>query len=479
MKPRIALAGFHHETNTFAVEKATLADFIMADNWPGLTRGKDFFSVFRQGNIPSVGFLQEINGVELIPLTWANAQPCGKVTQEAYQTIVNYILSDLKNTGEIDALYLDLHGAMVCEHITDGEGELLKQIRALLGDILPIIVSHDLHANVSDTMFALSDFIVSYRTYPHIDMAETGARAATALLNILSHRRKPYKAIRRFDYLIPLTAQCTLIKPCAVIYQELARLEIKHQVILSFNPCFPLSDTDYAGPTVLAYGQDQSSTNLAADEFTQFIDRQRTQFKLQLYNEQQAINFFVAHHHANETMVFADTQDNPGCGGVSNTMGIFHALVRNQIHNAVIAVVWDPKVAVYAHQHAIGDKIKITLGDEFTGEFIIKNLTNGQFIGSGDFYKDFHIDLGNMALLEYQGLILIVSSKKMQAADQAIFHHMGIEPKDYDLLVLKSSVHFRADFTQMASHILVVESPGENIADLNHLTYQHCHKTIL
>ena len=123
----------------------------------------------------------------------------------------------------------------------------------------------------------------------------------------------------------------------------------------------------------------------------------------------------------------------------------------------------------------MGQTIKLTVGNKFTGNFLIEKLANGKFIGTGDFYKHCHIDLGDMTLLDYHGIKLILSSHKMQAADQSIFRHMGLEVKSFALLVLKSSVHFRADFSDLASKILIVKSPGENIADLNRLEFKFCH----
>ncbi len=471
---RIGLAGLHHETNTFSPELATFDIFLEPDNWPGLTRGLDYFTTFKQGNIPTVGFLQNITDVELLPLTWANAEPSGKVTQAAYETIVDYILIDLKKALPLDALYLDLHGAMVCQHLDDGEGELLKRIRKIVGNELPIIITHDLHANVSDTTFALSDCIISYRTYPHVDMAETGKRAAKQLKKQLINNKKPFKAIRRLPFLIPMTTQCSLISPNKDIYAYLECLEQETRTLFSFNPGFPLADTDYTSPTILAYGESADQVEQELTQLYHFIMQQKSKFCLKLYSEQQAIDYFKQQHQTKHTFIFADTQDNPGCGGLSNTMGIFHSLIENNITNTAVAIICDPNAAEIAHDHAIGDLIELEIGNKFKGQFSIKNLSNGKFIGTGDFYKDLSINLGKMALLEHNGIYLIISTRKMQAADQAIFYHMGLKPTDFDLLVLKSSVHFRADFENIAENIIVVKSPGENIADLTELDYQHC-----
>lgn len=470
---RIGLAGFLHETNTFSSQPTTLQDFINADGLPALTRGKDFFNTFIDNNIPTSGFLASTEHESCVPILWANACPAGKVTQQAFETICDKIIDGIKNSGQLDGLYLDLHGAMVCEHVDDGEGELLKRIRHITGPDFPIVASHDLHANVSDATFALTNVIVSYCTYPHIDMVENGVRAAQALQAMVYDDRRFHKAMHRFGFLIPLTTQCSLIAPAKQIYQTLTELEKQYSVLLSFNTCFPASDTSYTGPTVLAYGENKKNVHDALNALVAFIEKHKHQFHSSLYSEQAAVDYYLQKK-SNQPMIFADTQDNPGCGGISNTMGIFNVLVKNKITNAAVAIVADAKAIKILQRYQVGDEVELALGDHFHGKFILEKLTDGKFIGTGPFYLGCHIDLGGMALLNHNGIRVLVSSRALQAADQAAFVHLGLNPSDFSLLVLKSSVHFRADFTDLASEIIIVESPGENTADLNSLTFIHC-----
>ncbi len=177
---RIAIGGFQHETNTFAPSLATLAEFETADEWPELTTGPGLPDRVRGMNLPIAGFIEEAehSGHRLLPTTWGSASPSSYVTEHAYEHIAGLILDGLRAARPFDAVYLCLHGAMVAEHLEDGEGELLRRVRILVGADIPVVASLDFHSNTTPEMIEYADALVGYRTYPHIDMADTGRPGA-------------------------------------------------------------------------------------------------------------------------------------------------------------------------------------------------------------------------------------------------------------------------------------------------------------
>jgi microcystin degradation protein MlrC len=195
---RIAVGGFQHETNTFSEHLATLAHFEAPDAWPGLTRGPALFEAVAGINLPAAGFVAEARGLrhDLVALTWCSAQPSGRVTRQAFEHVTELLLEDLRAAGGVDAVYLDLHGAMVAEHVDDADGEVLRRVRELVGPDVPVVSSLDYHANVSRQMVEAASALVAYKTYPHVDMAECGARAARCLHDLLG---KPRPACRVAD----------------------------------------------------------------------------------------------------------------------------------------------------------------------------------------------------------------------------------------------------------------------------------------
>ena len=207
---RIAIGGFQHETNTFAPSQAHYEHFARGGGWPGLCRGGEILETMVACNLPIAGFIEQLKGSahQLVPTAWAAAEPSAHVTRDAYERIAAMIVDGIREARP-DAVYLDLHGAMVAEHRDDGEGELLERVRAVVGPDTPIYASLDRHANVTRRMLACADLMVAYRTYPHIDMAETGARTAFALAQRLSGMARPHCAARRLPFLIPLACQST------------------------------------------------------------------------------------------------------------------------------------------------------------------------------------------------------------------------------------------------------------------------------
>jgi len=204
---RIAFGGFRHETNTFAPVKADLEDYQIGGSYPPLTRGPALFDAIADMNISVSGYVDEARaqGHELVPLTWCAAVPSAHTTERAFETVSAWLLEDIAAAGKLDAIYLDLHGAMVAEHTEDGEGELLRRVRGLVGPDMPIVLALDYHSNTTAAMIELSTGMAAYRTYPHVDRAETGRRAARHVRPPRLHQRPRRRSQRRRGpYLAPV-----------------------------------------------------------------------------------------------------------------------------------------------------------------------------------------------------------------------------------------------------------------------------------
>ena len=319
--PRIAVGGFQHETNTFAPTPADYAAFESGGGWPGMCFGEALPPTLSGANIPAGGAFEAFHaaGHSTVGLAWAAASPSDRVTREAYERIAGEIITRLQKALPVDGVYLDLHGAMVAEHVDDGEGELLARVRRVVGDKVPVVVSLDLHANVTRQMFAQADGMVIYRTYPHVDMAETGARAAQLLMQMLATGRRPAKRFHTFDYLTGIPSQCTFIEPCQSIYALLDALEKKHGVSLSFAPGFPMADFAECGMSIAGFGADERALDQAMAALRARIEDAEKEFALELFSPGDAIRRAMQTGAIGLPTVLADTQDNPGAGGNGDT----------------------------------------------------------------------------------------------------------------------------------------------------------------
>ena len=481
---RIAFGGFRHETNTFAPVKADLEDYQIGGSYPPLTRGPALFDAIADMNISVSGYVDEARaqGHELVPLTWCAAVPSAHTTERAFETVSAWLLEDIAAAGKLDAIYLDLHGAMVAEHTEDGEGELLRRVRGLVGLDMPIVLALDYHSNTTAAMVELSTGMAAYRTYPHVDRAETGRRAARHLHGLLQGSGATAKAFRHIPYIMPLTWQCTETDPARAIIQTLESLEGGDVATLSFTAGFPLADIWESAPAVFGYGCNQVAVDAAVNALAEEVMGREKEFAGTLYAPDEAVaKAMRTAAAASRPVVIADTQDNPGAGGTSDTVGMLDALVRLDAQDAVMALVYDPEVATQAHTAGQGAEIDVKLGGKsgfpgvapYAGRFTVESLGDGHFTGTGPMFKGVRFQMGAMALLRIGGVRVAVSSRKAQGADQAILRHLGVEPVQQKILVLKSSVHFRADFAPLAEDILIAVAPGPNTADTRLLPYRN------
>jgi microcystin degradation protein MlrC len=475
---RIAIGGFQHETNTFAPALADYAAFEAGGGWPGVQFGDTVFAAVEGANIPAAGAIEALRslGHQLVGTAWAAASPSAHVTRDAFERILGEMVQRLQAAGPVDGVYLDLHGAMVAEDHDDGEGEILRRVRAAVGARVPVVASLDLHANVTRAMFGRADAMVAYRTYPHVDMAETGARAARLLDRTLKRGARLAGAFRTFDYLTGIPSQCSFIEPCKGLYAELAALEAKYGAVLSFTPGFPMADFAECGMAAFGYGDDARETERAVESLRESVADAEKEFALELYSAEDAVARARSRGEPGAPLVLADTQDNPGAGGNGDTTGLLGALVKQNARDATLGLLIDPEAARRAHEAGQGATLAFSLGGRsrvagdapFAGEFTVERLGDGRFTCTGPMFKGFRMTLGAMALLRSRaapGVRVALASKKCQAADQEMFRHLGVEPRRERILALKSSVHFRADFEPIAKEVLVVRSPGPALAD--------------
>ncbi|MEO3388570.1 M81 family metallopeptidase [Mesorhizobium sp. CAU 1741] len=473
---RVAIGGFLHETNTFAPTPARYDNFEQGGGYLPLSRGDEILERCGGVNLGISGFVDYARqaGWELVPLLWTGAIPSAHVEKQAYERIADELVERLRDAGPIDGLLLDLHGAMVAEHVDDGEGELLARMRAVTGPHLPIAASLDLHGNVTRRMVDLADVLVAFRTYPHVDMAETGFRAAEQLDRLMT-RGKPFaKAFRQLPFLIPIPWQCTMLEPAGSLYEDVRAAETGAVSSASVLTGFPAADFEDCLPSVLAYAETPEAADAAANRLEKaFLDREPL-FAGTSYSPVEAVReaarLAVT---ATRPVVIADTQDNPGAGGDSNTTGMLRALIAEDAQRAAVGLIVDPEAASAAHRAGEGAEITIELGGQsgipgdspLHGTFRVERVSDGRFAATGPYYGGAQMNLGPSACLSVGGVRIVVSTYKAQLADREMYRFVGIDPEDQCILVNKSSVHFRADFQPIAAAILVATAPGPMALD--------------
>ena len=471
---RIALAGMQHETNTFAPAKADYAAFVAGGGFPSIQYGDAVLEALDGANLPAQGAVTTLRGAghSILPITWAAASPSAHVTDEAFERIVGAITDKLAEVRDVDGVYLDLHGAMVTETHDDGEGEILRRVRSVVGPRVPVVASLDLHANITQQMVNIADAISIYRTYPHVDMAQTGARAANMLLELMRTQQAYQKAFHQFDYLTGLPSQSTFINPAQLLYARLEQIEAQSGVQLSYAMGFPMADIADCGMSALAYGA-RGIVDESLQQLVEEVKDAEKQFAMTLYEPDDAVRYAMQVGEPGLPVVVADTQDNPGAGGNGDTPGLLAAMLRCNAQDAVIGMIIDPLSAQRAHEVGENMAANFSLGaisgltghDPVSEQFLVERLGNGQFTCTGPMFNGIRMNLGPMALLRCRGVRVVLASVKCQAADLEMFRHLGIEPSTARMIALKSSVHFRAAFEPIAREVIVATAPGPSLAN--------------
>ena len=471
---RIAVGGFHHETNCFVKPDTDYAYFNTHRDRPPLVRGADVFQWLRGSSFALGGFMQAMEAKhELVPLLWTSGGAGGLVTADAYERITGELVGRLSEAMPLDAVYLDLHGAMVSAPFEDGEGELLRRVRAVVGEVIPVVISLDYHSNVTPAMVQNTDALIAYLTYPHVDRPQTGLRAAKAMEAVLERGRPAGRALRKTPFLIPLNDQCTLVEPSAGI---VARSKVCEDGLLnlSYLAGFPPSDLYWCGPSVIAHAWTQADADRAADAMLREIVLQEANFAVAMVSPEEGVAQAMAiARTATKPVVIADTQDNPGCGGNADTTDLLKALIAAKAEGAVMGFLCDAEAAKAAHAAGEGASITLALGGRTGPEPVtplaatFRGVTRGagKFNTTGSVSGNRPVDLGPMAVLETGGVRVVVTTKRMQALDLAPFRHVGVEPTAEKILALKSTCHFRGDFQPIAEAVIVALAPGYYGAD--------------
>ena len=478
---KIAVGGFLHESHSFAPRPTGWADFVRPGGFPGFVEG-DWLAPTLRGNANAIGGaigVAEAEGAELVPLAWCIANPAGPVHDEAFERIAAAICARLAAAGPVDGVYLDLHGAALADSFPDAEGELLRRVRAIVG-AAPVVASLDPHANLTAEMAERSDALAPYLTYPHVDMPDAGARGMRLLLERIGRGAPFAKAFRQVDFWTPITSQCTLMAPMADVMaarEDVVARTGARDIAWCFG--FPYADFAGCGAALCAYAADQVTADAAADAFLAEVNAREPGFAMPIADAAAAVAAAMAARGPGGPVVIADTQDNPGGGGHGDTTGLLAELARRRVSGAVVCLINDAESAAACHAAGAGTSVRLSLGGKSDGAPFetrarVLRLADGHFALTGPMSRGNKASLGPTALIEVPGGVrVVVVSRKMQAYDQAILRHVGIEALEVPILALKSSVHFRADFGAVAREIIVAAAPGPVVADPATLTFKH------
>lgn len=483
---RVVIAMFKHETNAFSPVPADLARF---QAW-GCRFGAAALAATTRTAMPMAAYiaLAKQAGAAIATPVAAEAMPSGPVTRTAYERLTGAILEEIDRG--CDAALLDLHGAMMADHTDDGEGTLLAAIRARAPG-LPIAVTCDLHANITPAMVENCTVLVGYKTYPHVDLYETGRRAGTVLFDALAGRADPVMAWGRVPLLSHTLRQATDEAPMADCVAE-ARAAETDPAILAATAFggFNLADMPFAGNSAVVVADgDRAAAGAARDAVLARMWAARADFVYRGRPVDAALADARAHR-GPKPAILLDHADNCGSGGTQDVMGVVARVLEAGLDNGAMAAILDPEAARAMHRAGAGATVTLDLGGRTAMPALdlparplrvsgrVLALGDGRWTVEGPMYTGVTVDMGPSAALRVGGLDIVVVSRPHEPWDRGVFTHLGIDPASKRFLLLKSRVHYRAGFGDLEGARVPLDGDGVTTSDWSRLSYRRLTRPI-
>lgn len=485
MTHTVLTAEFAHESNTFSIHRTDLTAFRARL----FLQGDAALAERAEANTDIAGFMDEARaqGWQTRHAISASASPAGPVTRSAFDEISGHILAAAQ-AGSLDGILLGLHGAMVVEDHPDGEGLLLERLRAVVGPDLPIAITLDPHANVTARMCDLAQIVLSYSTYPHVDMRDTARRAANILHRTMTGEITP-RTLRVTRPMLEEANSGRTDEGPMIARHALARAHeaTPGALAVSINAGFGNADIPELGPTVLVTYTGDAGPHLAfAETLADDIWARRHEVLNHFLTPAEAAAEALAHSET-RPLIIADYADNPGAGSYGDAPGLLFALLDAGVTDACYGPMVDPEAAAFLHSLKTGAEATLHLGGKTDPRFgggpilvtgTVTLLSDGRYTGDGPMIGGLPGDWGPTAVLQVGGVAVLVVTNHGQMLDLQQFRAFGIDPAAHRIVALKSQQHFRAAFTPIAARVIVCDSGALCSPDLRRLPFLHVPRPI-
>ena len=464
---------------------------------PVMTRYEDFTPVFGQAALERHrGKMTEMGGFieiltkarkQIAPVCAAWAITANRLLRPDFERLVNDFRSHLAAVGQVEGLLLAMHGAQTAEGADDVEGHVLGCAREILGPNIPIVLTLDLHANVTRAMVERATAIVGYHTYPHIDMYETGQKAAKLLLNTLSGKVRPAMAWRKLPLIVNAENQQTYRGPAHRLFARAEALEStgKAEAISIFS-VQPWMDIHEMGSAVVAVtnGDARAADRQAAAIAQKYWDTKRD-FEITLTPVEEAINLALATKGG--PVVLAESSDSTGSGSPGDSTGVLKHLVKAPLTEPAAIFLVDPEAAATLAASGVGSTVTLSIGGKFdrknskpvrvTGR--VRMISDGRWTARARGYNTgIETCMGTTVVLEAGMVRILIATRSAMTVDPELFRSHGIDPAYCKIVVVKSPNGFRAAYEPIAKRIFIVDTPGVSTAKLENMPFKRINRPI-
>jgi microcystin degradation protein MlrC len=477
MTMRILIGAVGHESNTFTPFLTTKKDFFVRS-------GSDLLDYPRKdSSLWGIITTLQAHSAELAPTVAASAMPGGVVETSAYEEFKQAVL---EKAHDVDGVCLYLHGAMRVEGLDYADNDLLRDLRARLGPNVPITVALDMHANILAEMINHVDAMVAYHTAPHTDEFETGERAAQMLLSILKGGARPKIGFARLPFLLPGEMAQTSLDPMAAMMKLVAKVEQHPQVMsasLANGHCW--ADIPDVGVTAIVVTNGNAKLAQAeANQIASAFWERRAEFGVsaEAYPVDEAVEKAMT---AKESTVFlSDSGDNPGAGGTTDVPVLLNKLLAKQANNVVVAGMWDVEAVQACIAAGVGHQVTLTIGGKLDKRNGAPLKVTGQvrLLADGLSYQGglglpMCGEAGPIAVLNVNGVDVILSSTRLSFEDPVQLRRLGLEPLDYSIVILKRG-YLTTPFELISQRSILAFTPGATNCDMTQMEFHRLKRPV-
>ncbi|MFT4632076.1 MAG: microcystin degradation protein MlrC [Candidatus Pseudothioglobus sp.] len=489
---KLLIAMMSHETNTFSPVPTLLERF---GNGSAPPEGEQALHELSGRALAMGGMIAvaQAVGAEIVTPIAAGAPPSGPVDDDAYRYIADTICAA---AAGCDGILLELHGAMVTMSLEDGEGELLSRLRRLYPH-MPIGVALDMHANLYPAMVENATVITGFQTYPHVDMFETGERAARALVAAMRGEIKPTMRWGNCPMLPHVMRQGTDDEPNKALQKRVAEMEANDAVAVCLFTGFPHADILNAGlSVVVTTDNDPAQAEALRDELLEMAWAQRSAFvyeptPLAVSVAEAAIA--GAREGAGENsgpVILLDHYDNTASGGSMDTTEVLREILRQELDDVAVFAIHDPVAVQDLIAVGVGQTATVTIGAHFYLDALaqqsqpltvsgrVQLISDGHYTVTGPMSTGSLINMGTTVVLDTGKVQIIIISRHVEPFDLGCFTSLGIDPLKKRYLMLKSRIHYRATFMPIAKQIIECAGIGVCTSDYSQLQFRHVRRPI-
>jgi len=477
-KKRVLVCEFHQESDTFNPIVMELEDFEKFH----VLEGKAGYDLYKNQRGAVSGIIDGIEqgGGEVVPSVFIYALAGGRVSDQVLQRVLDSLRRHIAEAGPLDGVCAMLHGATCTETDNDACGTILRLLRSLLGEEIPITVSLDLHANLTETILQYADVVCGHQTYPHVDIYETGYRAARMCMRLLDGK-PTVMAATHIPIMTPPVGYSNLKEPFKSVIDHGGKL-VRENTLLDYTVfnVQPWLDIPVISSAVVAVAEDEETAKRHADVLAKTFFENRDGYWPDLMSIDAIIDL-AEDAATKKPVVLADSADSPNGGAVGDSVAVAIRLQERGSKLRAAMFVKDPEVVDQAFAVGVGNSARFALGAKFTAnvpgplvaEGRVRSLHDGQVMREGPVERGASFSIGRAAVITFGSIDVLVCQAPSVPGDPQLFRHFGIEPTLYDLVVVKANASFRTAYEKFSGVICYADTPGAGAANLSRFHWEH------